>query len=98
MLHTQTVEKGTLALIKRLISDEKFHDFNLVGGTALALKIGQRVSIDIDLFSYHPFDAPLLAAHLPVAHRAEEVRTLTIGVFCFIDDIKVDLNSPENLP
>lgn len=51
MLRTQTVEKGTLDLIKRFMSDDKFNNFNLVGGTALALKIGHRVSEDID----HPF-------------------------------------------
>ncbi|HVU84433.1 MAG TPA: nucleotidyl transferase AbiEii/AbiGii toxin family protein [Puia sp.] len=77
------------------MSDEKFHDFNLVGGTALALKIGHRMSIDIDLFSVQPFDAPLLASHLSAAHQAVEVRTLTNGVFCFIDNIKVDLISHQ---
>ncbi len=30
---------------------EIFKDFRLVGGTALSLKIGHRISVDIDLFS-----------------------------------------------
>ena len=54
MLRTETVETGTLDLIKRLMSDNYFNEFNLVGGTALALKIGHRVSVDIDLFSSSP--------------------------------------------
>ena len=49
MLYKETVEKGTMDLIDRLMKDNKFSSFNLVGGTALALKIGHRKSIDIDL-------------------------------------------------
>jgi len=33
MLHKETVTKQTLDLIQRLMNDEKFKDFNLVGGT-----------------------------------------------------------------
>lgn len=91
MLRTQTVAKGTLDLIKRFMSDDKFNDFNLVGGTALALKIGHRLSVDIDLFSTTPFDAKALAEHLAASYAATEIRTLTNGVFCFVDNIKIDL-------
>ena len=95
MLRTQTVEKGTLDLIKRFMSDDKFNDFNLVGGTALALKIGHRLSVDIDLFSTTPFDAKALAEQLAAVYAATEIRTLTNGVFCFVDDIKIDLLSHQ---
>ena len=61
MLRTNTVEAGTLDLIKRFMSDDRFNGFNLVGGTALALKVGHRKSIDIDLFSTSAFSAPDLA-------------------------------------
>jgi hypothetical protein len=77
------------------MSDDKLNDFNLVGGTALALKIGHRISIDIDLFTTGAFSARELASHLSTAYNAVEVRTLTNGVFCFIDDIKVDLISHQ---
>lgn len=50
MLYKETVEKGTMDLIDRVMKDNKFSSFNLVGGTALALKIGHRKSIDIDPF------------------------------------------------
>ena len=49
MLRKETVEEGTLDLIKKLMADDVFSDFNLVGGTALSLMIGHRKSIDIDL-------------------------------------------------
>ncbi len=50
MLHTQTVNPELLELLKKIMSDDLFTDFNLVGGTALALQIGHRNSVDIDLF------------------------------------------------
>lgn len=38
-------------------NDKAFKDFILVGGTALSLQIGHRISVDIDLFSSKPFDS-----------------------------------------
>ena len=50
MLHSKTVTSELLELLKTIMSDSLFNDFNLVGGTALSLQIGHRNSIDIDLF------------------------------------------------
>jgi predicted nucleotidyltransferase component of viral defense system len=50
MLQTFTVEKQTLALLKRLQQLPVFHNSRLVGGTALALHLGHRNSIDLDFF------------------------------------------------
>ncbi len=38
----------------------RFKDFYLAGGTALALQIGHRISVDFDLFSEKKIDAALL--------------------------------------
>ena len=38
MLYTETVESGTLELLKILMQDSKFSDFLLAGGTNLALR------------------------------------------------------------
>lgn len=56
MLQTRTVEPGTLELLKRLMSLPALRQFYLVGGTALALQMGHRLSIDLDLFTPEPFD------------------------------------------
>jgi hypothetical protein len=56
MLYPQTVESATLELIKSLQHKDYLQGFNLVGGTALALYMGHRTSIDIDLFSNFNFD------------------------------------------
>ena len=47
MLHTETVNSTILELIKKLQSDPVLNDFILVGGTALSLQIGHRISVDI---------------------------------------------------
>lgn len=64
MLHQETVATGTLDLIRQLMKEDKLQDFKLAGGTALALQIGHRVSIDIDLFSPKSFEVGQLAQHL----------------------------------
>lgn len=64
MLHTETVAPSTLELLNRLMSDQLFQDFRLVGGTSLSLQIGHRISIDLDLFSDTAFDEISLKIHL----------------------------------
>ena len=51
MLHTETVLPGTLDLLRELQALAPLADMRLVGGTALALQLGHRTSVDIDLFT-----------------------------------------------
>jgi hypothetical protein len=46
------------------MGDQQMKDFILVGGTALSLQLGHRISIDIDLFSTDPFNENNLADYL----------------------------------
>ena len=64
MLRKETVSPNTLGILKDLMQDESLADFFLVGGTALSLQIGHRLSIDLDLFSLKPIDENLLLEHL----------------------------------
>jgi hypothetical protein len=64
MLHKEAVDASTLKLIRLLQQDSNLNDFYLVGGTALALQIGHRKSIDIDLFSQNSFDSVFLEKYL----------------------------------
>lgn len=50
MLYNQNVNAQLLELLDGLMHSETFNAFNLVGGTALALQIGHRLSVDIDMF------------------------------------------------
>lgn len=64
MLRKETIEPGTLDLLRELMQDKHLSDFFLVGGTALSLLIGHRTSIDIDLFSVTSFDEKKLLEYL----------------------------------
>ncbi len=57
MLQLQTVEPSTLELLKSLMQKEYLNSFVLVGGTALALQLGNRKSIDLDMFSTTDFSS-----------------------------------------
>lgn len=56
MLHPETVAESTLELLKKLQAEKVMHDFSLARGTSLALYLGHRTSIDLDLFTSVPFD------------------------------------------
>lgn len=50
MLFYRTIDSSTLELLKKIQSKKLFKELRLVGGTSLALQIGHRISIDLDLF------------------------------------------------
>lgn len=56
MLHLQTIDTQTLELLNQLMKIPEFSELNLVGGTSLALQIGHRKSIDLDLFGHFEID------------------------------------------
>lgn len=90
MLHEQTVEKSTLELLNSLMSDEFLSNFLLVGGTALALQIGHRISVDIDLFTIEAFNAENLADHLRINHTFELDFISTNTLKGEINNVKID--------
>ena len=60
MLHLETVESDTFSLLEELLSIPELKNYALVGGTALSLLYGHRISIDLDLFSNSPLQMKLL--------------------------------------
>jgi len=46
-----TVSPPLLSVLKDVMSEKMFDDFILVGGTALSLHLGHRISVDIDMFT-----------------------------------------------
>ena len=51
MLQKAAIEPYILELLKKLQAEDFLQGFFLVGGTALALQLGHRRSIDLDLFT-----------------------------------------------
>jgi predicted nucleotidyltransferase component of viral defense system len=68
--------------------------FSLVGGTALALRYGHRQSVDLDLFSHQSFDVDTMHHALKREFGKSfemESRSEKVGLFCFVENIKVDI-------
>jgi hypothetical protein len=90
MLQTQTVVPELMELLKKIMSEKTFSDFNLVGGTSLALQIGHRNSIDIDLFGNQPIDFELFIAILKKIGKTEIFKSSKNILITQINEIKVD--------
>lgn len=50
MLHTETITEKNKNLLQKLMTIEELKKTRLVGGTALALQLGHRISDDLDFF------------------------------------------------
>ena len=62
-----------------------------VGGTAIALHLGHRMSIDLDLFSFEDFDSAELHEKLKFKfENVEEVVNSNATLLCLINKIKTD--------
>lgn len=88
---SDAVSPALLDVLHRLSSSPVLEAFYLVGGTALALQIGHRRSVDIDLFTQTPFDTQAVADSLVQDMQATEIDIARNTVRCFIDDVKVDI-------
>lgn len=71
MLHKTTIDPSALELLIKIMDDETLKNFVLVGGTALALQLGHRISVDIDLFSSESFNENELADYLRSRYHFE---------------------------
>lgn len=91
MLFYETVDPATLELLKRLQQIDAFSQLRLVGGTSLALQIGHRKSIDIDLFGKINADEYAVFEDLQQLGEIKILnRTKNISVF-LINGIKSDI-------
>lgn len=94
MLHIETVEPRTFSLLEQLMKEPTLAGFGLVGGTALSLLYGHRKSEDLDLFSTEKFENEEVISKLNQLFGGRvllEQKPPQFGIFCFIDDVKVDL-------
>lgn len=90
MLQKQTVVPKLMELLNKIMSEKLFSDFNLVGGTALALQIGHRNSIDIDLFGNSEIDTLLFIEKLSEFGKVTVTQSTKNILITEINDVKVD--------
>jgi predicted nucleotidyltransferase component of viral defense system len=90
MLQLQTVKPNTLELLKSLMQKEYLNSFVLVGGTALALQMGNRESIDLDLFSTADFSSNEILSSLLNDYQIVVNNQLKHTLIATINQVKVD--------
>ncbi len=96
MLYYNTIEPSTFSLLKKLQSLPALSNFSLVGGTALSLKYGHRFSVDLILFSEEDFKKENIIEALEREFGNRFIPETSRGngaVFCYIDNVKIDLVS-----
>ena len=89
-LEKKYIPPPALAILSQLQKDNTLDDFFLVGGTALALQLGHRLSVDIDLFIDKPFDTQQLLSHLSTTYGFQASTIFNNTLLGFIETTKVD--------
>ena len=84
------ISPETFLLIQQLQTIPELKEFYLVGGTSLALQLGHRNSIDIDLFTQKSFDDTALLELLNQSFTIKEIFRRKNVIISFIDNIKTD--------
>ena len=91
MLQYQTLDPGTLHLLKELQAIPALKQTRLVGGTSLALQLGHRKSVDLDLFGYVPASSLEILESIHDGHTLQIIQdSKNIHVFQ-LDGVKVDI-------
>ena len=90
MLHYETIEQSTLDILRRIQSISELSGLRLVGGTALALILGHRQSIDLDFFGRIEDSPEELAYYMSQLGKTEILKaSKNINTF-LVDNVKVD--------
>ncbi|MBI4645130.1 MAG: nucleotidyl transferase AbiEii/AbiGii toxin family protein [Bacteroidia bacterium] len=91
MQSKKAVSLHILKLVSEIQSLKEFKNYRLVGGSALALQLEHRISVDIDLFPERTIDKNQILTILPAKFKnISGMIDRGIGVVCNINDIKVD--------
>jgi hypothetical protein len=97
MLRKETVSAPLLESLVVLMEMKTIKTHRLVGGTALALQIGHRTSVDIDLFSDNKNDYEEIQEELyeKFGNKFTKARNISSpvgkGIAVYLNDIKTDI-------
>ncbi len=91
MLHKNPfiIAPETFELIQQLQAIPELKDFHLVGVTALALQLGHRNSIDIDLFTLNEFDDSDILEIISKGNSVNEIFRRKNKIVCLVNNIKI---------
>jgi Nucleotidyl transferase AbiEii toxin, Type IV TA system len=91
MIYLETISNDLFTVIDSVSKIRTFENFRLGGGTALALQLGHRISVDADFFSEKDFDRnECIIAIQNAFENVHDIHSGTHGVFMKIGLIKLD--------
>ncbi len=91
MLQFKTINESTLDLLKQIMLHPYFNEVYLCGGTSLALQIGHRKSIDIDLFGSIEPDEITISGILSEFGTTTIIKKTKNILIYSVNSIKVDI-------
>jgi len=104
VLQTQSVGKPLWNLLRDLQKNELFKDYFLVGGTALSLQLGHRISNDIDLFTRNDINKDeifdFLNRYYKGNYQIHNVQNIVLQISIYdikVDFVKYDYNLLEDI-
>lgn len=91
MLQLTTIDRPTLELLKRIMEHPFFGGLYLCGGTSLALQIGHRKSVDIDLFGEVEIDDISISRILSEFGVTQILKKTPSILIYTVNGVKVDI-------
>lgn len=88
--HSSIIDPKTFLLIQELQALPELKKFYLVGGTSLALQLGHRNSIDIDLFTQDDFNEETIYNLLTPLYEVQEIFRRKNTIISLLNNIKTD--------
>ncbi len=90
MFFKEAIQQNLLELLRNLQQEDLLKDFYLAGETSLAIQIGHRKSIDLDLLTMNDFDTNELLEFLEENYKFQLTYSSKNTLKGFINNIKVD--------
>lgn len=98
MLQHRSIQPHTLELLRQIQDLPCARDTRLVGGTALALQYGHRLSVDLDFFGRIPEDALTMQEELETLGELKVIKESTKIRIYQLDGIKIDFVDYSRYP
>lgn len=98
MLHRETITPELFDVARALVSAPELSSFRIAGGTAVALHIGHRTSVDIDFFSNEQVSKQTILRFLKDKFPGNEFFVTEHNVLGEINGVRVDLYDDWMIP
>lgn len=98
MIYTNTVTNQLLQVARRLCEIPALNTFRIVGGTAVALQLGHRKSVDIDFFTSEKVDKDKIRRTLEDSFPGSKFDTSEEAISSEIKGVKVELFDDWSTP